>query len=673
VEGFPYNANSSFLLDPSPKRRIAANPPLHKLSASNGSRDINFSRKREPTSPLTQRGQAPSQSKRHKRLVSEPVKQQADSKDVNGNTHGSHSRNFSDRLSKFEEASMRDRPSAKPPSMFLRSTRDARPHSSLTVDQLMEDYHRNATKDKINAARRPQSTQFTGLTHHPNESISSNATTFASSNSSKDSGLSRFGKSIQSINPVSLWHKYRESKENLRQNYVSLNPAEQVMVDRQIQAEQAYAAYKREGRLGNLGSKSTTNFTVYASGYAKPGDINGAPSNYGKPEPQVNRHSLDEPSTQRISAIPSKADAKKFHIRTPSMQDLKRIASGGHRSRSASPEKQQFLSEVEALPSKTLYRPRSRHGLVSTADADALKLSPSKKDLAKQVKLNRRISDLEAKLQAARRQLYDTVETAPPLPLMPSGHTRMSTRAPERIEPLPTLFSDSLLPTMEEEKVHTPGPPVPPKSYKAQRSSLVFDDQKLLPESPTRPQNFKVAANKNCAPVVLTTTHHTTGNHPNVGITNAHQAEESLGDPTKTGSPKKTRPRANVGPIAAVTPGNGVGMITLSNDPRSSLETVAEERMSLSSNSFRIPANSSSRVAVSDTKSTLTAAKRLRSRPSFVKDNKSRFGAGSHQDLVTVRPDGIDVPPVPMKNSPLRQQKQVQKADESFEWPEDVF
>jgi hypothetical protein len=154
---------------------------------------------------------------------------------------------------------------------------------------------------------------------------------------------------------------------------------------------------------------------------------------------------LRTPSLQSSYVDPSEdneSPRKSFlHLRTPSLHDLKKIASVGnlHRrsvSATRSPEKEE------------------------TPDiSKELRRSISRKDLAKQVKLSRRVSDLEMKLEAARMELHSALgepDASSPalksslkksLPRPISSRQSNSGTWRGRFAPaLPTLLSESLLP-----------------------------------------------------------------------------------------------------------------------------------------------------------------------------------------------------------------------------------
>lgn len=356
---------------------------------------------------------------------------------------------------------MRDYPSNKPPSAFTRHFNAQLDDAS--VDQLMDDYHeaekplpdrppphRFATRSP---AKSPQRIQ------HQNVSTWSSST--GGSNeleqevaTPKPSGLFRFGKSMASaFNPVSIWKKVATTFQDTKEEMIQEKMQEKMddrYGDSREKAEQAYAVLKAAGKLGAQGSTPISRHVrVYAPGYSSEVD------------PQKQRDSgisMDDESRSSMDTgklAPAMGSARKasWHSRTPSLQNLKKIASMGnlHKrstsgTRSISPEKDH------------------NDGFGS------LRRSSSKLELKKQHKLSKRVSDLEVKLNAARREL-DSALAVPiggssrsrsvtpihPLPQVPNEDVDIHHGAPRsarhgggwqrRYNPaLPTLLSERLLP-----------------------------------------------------------------------------------------------------------------------------------------------------------------------------------------------------------------------------------
>jgi hypothetical protein len=173
---------------------------------------------------------------------------------------------------------------------------------------------------------------------------------------------------------------------------------------------------------------------------------------------------------------PDESPKKSRHGRTPSFQNLKKMASefSLHRrsvSSSRSPEKQDKSMEDERLGG--MRRSLSRSNLFGAEDvfsslrgsksrnslfeipSDEFGSVRSKKGVVKQTKLTKRVSDLEAKLDSARRELDRALGNVPPVPVLsppsvdrrplPRLDARHSDRGRSFVPALPTLLSESLL------------------------------------------------------------------------------------------------------------------------------------------------------------------------------------------------------------------------------------
>jgi hypothetical protein len=410
---------------------------------------------------------------------------------------------------------MHDKPSDKPPSTFLRVFSSAKANETCTtLDELMEDYHNQPNESAVPppASTRSSSraTQMAGLTHHANGSLSSSVT-LAASTQSRDSGLHRLSRAVASMNPVSLWQKLASGRREPKDGAGRPGVDDDELVERQIRAEQAYAQYKAAGKLAVLGSRaSSADLNVSAAGYTQP------PSDSGIEMSDDLRSSMDTPSIlssvsqqqpQRISAPPGRASArKKFHIRTPSLQDLKRIASDA--------------SSVIMTASPT--KPRVQE--MDTADEGEevpalLRSVRSRRDLARQTKLTKKVSNLEVKLETARRELQEALlleKKAAATPRAASASS-VSSRPGSRstalhhhrfTAPLPSLPSESLLMGDDGDDHHNsydhrrPAaggrsladiPDLPPPSHRRQESSTFAPEadadmmHTLISEMPVAP------------------------------------------------------------------------------------------------------------------------------------------------------------------------------------------
>lgn len=354
---------------------------------------------------------------------------------------------------------MHDRPSNKPPSAF---TRHFNAHlDNASVDQLMDNYH-EAEKPLPD---RPPPRRFAtrSPTKSPQRTHDQNISTWSSSTggsnepeqevatpTAKGSGFFRFGKSMASaFNPVSMWKKVATTFQDTKEEMIQEKMQEKIderYGDSREKAAQAYAALKAAGQLGAQGSSNMPS-KVYAPGYSSQVDPQKQRDS-GISMDDGSRSSMD---TAKLAPAMDSARKGSWHARTPSFQNLKKIASMGNlhkrstSGQSTSPEKEH------------------NDGFGS------LRRSSSKLELKKQHKLSKRVSDLEAKLNAARREL-DSALAVPvgsvssrsvtpihPLPQVPHENVDIHHGAPHsarhgggwqrRYNPaLPTLLSERLLP-----------------------------------------------------------------------------------------------------------------------------------------------------------------------------------------------------------------------------------
>ena len=260
--------------------------------------------------------------------------------------------------------------------------------------------------------------QIKGLTHHPNMSITSSTTgQTVDSAQSKKSSIFRFGRSMASaFNPVNIWNNlstnWHHTKEQLIEE--AQDERQKQWDERKAKAEQAYAELKKAGHRGTQNRDRDSGVEM---------------------DDKSRSSSEQEPPLAPESAMSLKTRRSSFHLRTPSLSHLKKIASDVNlrkHSRSAS---------TSMSPGKQ--------------GTNELHRSISIRDLNRQAKLTKRVSNLEAKLEAARKELREAMGDVPPVPPIPpmrAAETPKSRPTSSRrigvhrkVAPLPTLPSESLL------------------------------------------------------------------------------------------------------------------------------------------------------------------------------------------------------------------------------------
>ncbi len=301
---------------------------------------------------------------------------------------------------------MNDRVSQKPPSVYTRE------------EEAMDRYMKT-----VGATSQSQSR---GIDMHDTDTFYD-----AGISSSKHSGMFRFGKAIaNAFNPANVWHGingiWKETEE-------SKPPEKNVLQERQAKAEKAYAELKKSGfkgtktpSIGRTGEDLPTiryedvaevpqEATFRDSGVDMDGyrssterskdNLVIAPVKGLMPPPPIPGSGRSPSPTGAMSS----GRRSSLSLHKPSFQNLKKVKSHFH----LSPTKRAQSEISLPLPSIEI------DALASTpVTAQTLRNSPSKKDLVKQQKLTKRVSDLETKLEKARREL-DGLEQPSTLGLKP--------------------------------------------------------------------------------------------------------------------------------------------------------------------------------------------------------------------------------------------------------------
>jgi len=305
-------------------------------------------------------------------------------------TQNQHSRS-STRPSKFKEGSLNDRPSQEPPASYI--------DQEHTMDQWSKSQERGSEDMDVDYN--------------------------AGIESSKPSGVFRFGKAIANVlNPMAFWHGMNGAKKEKDQR---ASTEETALQDRREKANRAYAELKKNGSKGTQPAavprvskeipvakyqeredsrrNSFRDSAIDVDEYLPSSTRSEAPvANEGLKPPSTKAHARSiSPLLVNISARKSSS-----HLRTPSFQSLKKV-----KSHIQLPSRRQG-TEVPPLPLVEL------NGLTTQVPAQGLHRQASKKDITKQYKLSKRVSDLESKLDSARRELEKSMHDAPPVPDLPA-------------------------------------------------------------------------------------------------------------------------------------------------------------------------------------------------------------------------------------------------------------
>jgi hypothetical protein len=342
------------------------------------------------------------------------------------------------RESRFQEGSLTDRPSNRPPTAFTRLPRTDSGNIQL-VDDLMDDYHNGMPSPhrsmEIDFGR--ENAQITQLT----------AANFSHGTSAEENNgfLSRVGRSLAaSLHPVRMWKQvWEETHEELRQKNEADFQRKQILKD---EAERRYAQMKASGQFDphilSRASAPDSNITLSNSG-----DI------FARETPSVEHKRTTSGGSQltlstnnanyiseneaRRNGPPSVAKTfrSRLSFKRPSLQnlrfDLKRTKSDYNLAAAVSSQRD---SSSSVSPVKADF------------EESALMKSASRIDMRKQYKLSKRVSNLESKLQLARKELDDALTEASPMSKLGNKYERFtpystikrSTFVPGRLESLPS-------------------------------------------------------------------------------------------------------------------------------------------------------------------------------------------------------------------------------------------
>ena len=323
------------------------------------------------------------------------------------------------RQSKFLEGSMNDKASQKPPSMYTGE------------DEAMEEYMAGPSTSQPSAIRPSQET---------------NTFYDAGIEQEKPSTMYRFGRALANVfNPVSVWTGRWKSKEP------QIDPQQTILQERQAKAQRVYAELKRSGFKGTQGatttlmaghvpsmqydvappSSQTTSFWDSAI------DVEDYPlSVENKEDKQMNDPDggiMPAPSVplvpRSVSPMPSASGRRSsLNLRTPTLSAIKRVSSHLQLpSAKRHSAQESILSVTDSVDSGTY--------------GQQIKKQPSKKDLLKQQKLYKKVSNLETKLEVARRELEAAQGITPEATVLPT------TVRPKAFTPgaLPSLPSERIL------------------------------------------------------------------------------------------------------------------------------------------------------------------------------------------------------------------------------------
>ena len=346
------------------------------------------------------------------------------------------------RLSKFQEGSLNDKPSKKPP------------HTFLGVEDAMEQYHWEGADKENDHVTNDAGIEGTRL---------SNAFRFG-----------RFGKAVANV-----FNGFWKEKEP------PIPPPKRTSVDdRKVKGESAYASLKRNGFKGTCPShtpledqetehkKIVDSQTIHGSSFRDSAiDVDEF-----KQAPLQTIHTLNTSETLKppsnmgpqrsaspASDLRSERRSSSLHLRTPSFQSLKKVESQIHTP--------SIMRSTEVI----LPLPIGHDQLGNRPASQGLRRQSSKKDLAKHQRLSKKVSDLESKLDIARRELEKSLQEVPPVPDVPAYLGRKP-------------FTPGALASLPSERFLTPQTSATPVAYSNMETydSTAVSSTSALLSSPSR-------------------------------------------------------------------------------------------------------------------------------------------------------------------------------------------
>ncbi|KXT07078.1 hypothetical protein AC578_2401 [Pseudocercospora eumusae] len=338
------------------------------------------------------------------------------------------------RESKFQEGSLNDKPSEKPPSVFTRLPRLDSGNLDY-VEELMADYHDGLPTSSGSVER---------VLEHEKAALPQRV---AEINAHKDKenqtpGMFRFGKSwASSFRPVALWNRlWNDTKDELtRQNMLDAEKKARMKAE----AEARYAQLKNAGQLGLQPVSAAASRDLLATPYDSAVALdNGTAEHVGKfsagaqlrPSNETSRDGSEAPEPPKTI----RGRLSRLHLRKPSMSSLtgtvKRTKSDFNLGGAIDRESSSSVS-----PTKATF----------DGGGSLLRRSHSKYDMKKQNRLSKRVSDLEMKLNKARAELDTALAEASPMPKLGNKY--------ERFTPAGTMkrskFVPGMLPTLPSERL----------------------------------------------------------------------------------------------------------------------------------------------------------------------------------------------------------------------------
>ncbi|MCJ1386063.1 hypothetical protein MMC17_009188 [Xylographa soralifera] len=305
--------------------------------------------------------------------------------------------------SRFKEGSMHDRPSNQPPIEYIGQ-------DQFIQEQLMERY----------------TAERGGTNVRTSEDM--NALYDAGIQSARPSSMYRFGKAlVNAFNPIMVWHglngKWKEKMEE------ETNPEKELLEQRRAKAETAYAELKRVGYPGtqsmstvDISSNKLEHDRAFISSRDSGIDVDSYRSSLERKRDGLVFDADDIVEAQQSSSGIGKSASPGPDIRTGQKPTL-HLRKGSFNSLKKVKSHLQFPTPKRQSASPAPIPSIEVDYVQKSAEKRTIKKQLSRKDLQKQQKLTKKVSDLETKLEKARRELHQSMDDIPPVPPLPSTGT----------------------------------------------------------------------------------------------------------------------------------------------------------------------------------------------------------------------------------------------------------
>lgn len=340
--------------------------------------------------------------------------------------------------------------------------------------------------------------------------VGSRGSVLSSRADSNRNSIFRFGKSIAaSFNPTNwkIWSKEKHAEENEE------TVQSRALKERQEKAERIYRELKESGRFRDAAHISQNVYQPpQPSSDKKSPKKHDSGIEFGENESNPRYSTEMTREDKRMGRV--YLDPPLFQQPTRSYSPASNVSGSVARSDTSSPSKHSFKLKKGALSNvnshfkkpplsniKKSFLGESRESLSYPSSTDLhhqARRIPSRKDLQKQQKLVKRVSDLEGKLEAARRQLSAAIgEPVPPLPIDPVERFTRPKFVPGALASLPSerLLSGYVDPDdadTEENSLESPlgsDPSTLPKTVSASlpRTETLSEDV-VMPSVETEPE-----------------------------------------------------------------------------------------------------------------------------------------------------------------------------------------